>query len=122
VEILTPIIDLYTFLVYTIIMTLKSNKKIVVELSKETVKLIKRNQIPVNILEAAFVWVDKVESLGLERVRQEGGKGLHDEPVKGASDGKRSIRLNKAWRLYYTINEKGEVIVVTVERIDRHKY
>jgi toxin HigB-1 len=103
-------------------MTLKSSKQTVVELSKETEKLIKKNQIPVNILESAFVWVDKVESLGLEKVREEGGKGLHDEPVKGDSNGKRSIRLNKAWRLYYTVNENGEVIIVTVERIDKHKY
>lgn len=103
-------------------MTTKSIKQTVVELSKEMEKLIKKNQISANILESAFVWVDNVERFGLEKVREDGGKGLHDEPVKGDPNARRSIRLNKAWRLYYTVNENDEVIIVTIERIDKHKY
>lgn len=64
-------------------------------------------------------WAEDVEDRGLEEVRK--SSGYHDEPLKGALKGLRSIRLSKGYRAYYKI-VKDAVEFVRVERIDKHVY
>jgi toxin HigB-1 len=56
---------------------------------------------------------------GLEEVRKV--PGYHDEPLKGALKGQRSIRLSRGYRAYYRI--VGESIeFVRVEGVNKHEY
>lgn len=79
------------------------------------------SKAPVEIIEAVQKWVYSIEEIGIEETRKIGGKGLHDEPLKGELKSFRSIRLNRAWRLYYSIIN-GEPRIVNIERIDKHEY
>ncbi len=64
-------------------------------------------------------WVEDVEDRGIEEVRKI--PGYHDEPLKGALKGQRSIRLSKGYRAYYRI-VRGRVEFISVERVDKHVY
>jgi proteic killer suppression protein len=64
-------------------------------------------------------WIEDVEDRGLEEVRKI--PGYHDEPLKGALKGLRSIRLSKGYRAYYEI-VKDTVEFVRVEGVDKHVY
>lgn len=64
-------------------------------------------------------WVEDVEDRGLEEIRKI--PGYHDEPLKGALKGLRSIRLSKGYRAYYKI-VKDAVEFVRVEGVDKHAY
>lgn len=90
-----------------------------VHLSKLATKQIQR--APHIIKETILRWVDSVERFGLRETRRLGGKGLHDEPLGGKLEGVRSIRLSRSWRLYYT-ETKNEITLVTIIRVDHHKY
>lgn len=90
-----------------------------VELSKQAIKQI--NKAPKEIVESITVWVSMLETIGLDKTRKFGGKGLNDESLKGKLRGLRSIRLNKAWRLYYR-EERDQLIIVTVVAVDKHEY
>lgn len=76
---------------------------------------------PVEIVVSIQKWVYSIEKIGLEATRKIGGKGLHDEPLRGELSGMRSIRLNRSWRLYYK-SIKGTPRIVSIERVDKHKY
>jgi len=78
-------------------------------------------KIPFELIEVIQKWILTVETIGIENTRKQGGKGLHDEPLKGELKGLRSIRLNRSWRLYYKEIE-GIPKIVSIERIDKHKY
>ena len=64
-------------------------------------------------------WVEDIEERGLEEVRKI--PGYHDEPLRGALKGLRTIRLSRGYRAYYRIID-GQVKFVNVERIDKHEY
>ena len=89
----------------------------VVVLSAEAKKNLR--SVPQHIAVKLQDWVEDVEDRGLEDVRKV--PGYHDEPLKGAMKGFRSIRLSKAYRAYYRI-VKGSVEFVRVERVDKHVY
>jgi proteic killer suppression protein len=78
-------------------------------------------KIPYDIVEVIQKWIITVETIGIENTRIQGGRGLHDEPLKGELKGLRSIRLNHSWRLYYK-EKNGSPKIISVERIDKHKY
>lgn len=90
-----------------------------VHLSKLAIKQIKK--APIYIKEAILKWVDSVERFGLRETRYFSGNGLHDEPLSGKLKGLRSVRLSRSWQLYYT-EENNDVCLVTVIRVDHHKY
>lgn len=75
--------------------------------------------LPKHIATKFLAWVDDVEDRGLEEARKVPGR--HDEPLKGARAGQRSIRLNDSYRAIYVIR-KDEVEFVSVEEITNHKY
>lgn len=76
---------------------------------------------PKVIQDAVSEWIRSVYEIGLEATRVQGGRSLHDEPLKGKLNGIRTIRLNRSWRLYYSI-EKGHLTVVLILRVDKHRY
>lgn len=90
-----------------------------VHLSKLAVKQIQK--APLIIKETILKWVDSVERFGLRETRRLGAKGLHDEPLSGKLEGVRSIRLSRSWRFYY-VEVQSEITLVTITRVDRHKY
>lgn len=75
---------------------------------------------PGHIQRKFATWVQTVELLGLERVRQI--PGYHDEPLKGPRTGQRSIRLNKAYRAIYRVKKDGSVEFASVEEVHHHEY
>ena len=78
-------------------------------------------KMPQDLIEVIQKWILTVETIGIENTRKQGGKGLHDEPLKGELKGLRSIRLNRAWRLYYK-EIKGIPKILSIERVDKHEY
>jgi len=76
--------------------------------------------VPVHIADKFFKWKMDVQGMGIQEVRKV--TGYHDEPVKGSEIGRRSVRLNQAWRLFYVESETGEFYVIAVEEINHHEY
>ena len=66
-----------------------------------------------------MIWVEAVEQDGLEEVRKI--PGYHDEPLKGDRAGQRSIRLSRAYRAIYEI-EQDVAQFVSVEEVSKHDY
>ena len=77
-------------------------------------------KLPFYIKQAVAVWVASVEEDGLRAVRRL--SGYHDEPLKGKRKGQRSVRLNKAYRLIYEVNDKGEITILTILEVNKHEY
>lgn len=48
--------------------------------------------------------------------------GYHDEPLKGTRTGQRSIRLSKAYRAIYEIDQEGKIEIVKVLEVNKHDY
>ena len=89
----------------------------IVELSSLVKKQLRK--LPLHIVVSFQNWVEDVETRGLEEVRKI--PGYHDEPLRGALKGLRSIRLSRGYRAYYQVID-GAVKFVNVERIDKHEY
>ncbi len=87
-----------------------------IELSKTAQKQI--SKAPKYVKASFDQWIWSVTEIGWLSTCKQGGKGLHDEALKGALEGKRSIRLSKAWRLIYSI-ENGHIRVLSVTK---HEY
>jgi toxin HigB-1 len=75
--------------------------------------------VPTHVALKLQDWVEDVEERGIEAVRRI--PGYHDEPLKGALRGQRSIRLTKAYRAYYCV-VKDAVEFLRVEGVDKHVY
>jgi proteic killer suppression protein len=61
-----------------------------------------------------------VGAQGLEEARKVPGD--HDEPLKGARHGQRSIRLSKAYRAVYTLRADSAGVVAVIEEVSKHGY
>lgn len=90
-----------------------------VRLNPTVARDIDRGRIPVQVATKLQIWIDDVQDRGLEEVRKT--PGYHDEPLKGARAGQRSIRLNKTWRAIYEVHG-GVARFVQVEEVTPHKY
>lgn len=77
-------------------------------------------KIPKLILDPLDYWIRSVERLGLREVRKI--PGYHDEPLVGDRRGQRSIRLNRAYRAIYVLTVNGEIEIVEIIEINKHKY
>jgi toxin HigB-1 len=75
--------------------------------------------VPTHVALKLQDWVEDVEERGIEAVRKV--PGYHDEPLKGALKGQRSIRLSKAYRAYYRVM-RDAVEFLRVEGVDKHVY
>jgi len=78
------------------------------------------SKLPSHIREMALVWADIIKNDGILEMRRV--PGYHDEPLKGDRRGQRSSRLNRAYRVIYTEDEKGEVIIISVLEVNKHDY
>jgi proteic killer suppression protein len=66
-------------------------------------------------------WVTYLTEVGYEETQKV--KGFHDEPLKGLREGQRSVRLNRAYRVFYqVIAETQEVIILNILEINKHEY
>lgn len=75
--------------------------------------------VPRHVAIKLGAWVADVADRGLEEVRKV--PGFHDEPLKGSRAGQRSIRLSRAYRAIYVINNDGAEFV-SVEEVSKHGY
>jgi len=89
----------------------------IIELSKKTKKQLQK--LPKSILSSFASWVLNVEMIGIEETRKI--PGYHDELLKSPREGQRSVRLNRAYRVFYTVHENSIRIVHIIE-INKHKY
>lgn len=77
-------------------------------------------RVPERVQRKLHAWIDVVRAQGLESVRRI--PGFHDEPLKGYRFGQRSIRLNKAYRAIYEIEEQRTVRVIEIKEVTKHDY
>jgi len=102
----------FTFPVYTEIMVIRR-----VEITRRAAKQLRK--LPRHIVNNLIIWVTAVEHDGLDEVRKV--PGYHDEPLKGARFGQRSIRLSHAYRAIYEI--KGDTArFASVAEVSKHDY
>lgn len=77
-------------------------------------------KIPTPVRRKLALWVQAVHDEGLENVRKI--PGYHDEPLKGARKGQRSVRLSQAYRAIYEVEHDGTVEFLSVEEVNKHDY
>lgn len=86
--------------------------------TKRVLKDIKR--APVEVVYSYQTWAELIENHGVSVLRK--FHGYNDEALKGEWKGYRSSRLNKQWRVIYSLDSQGSVQIVTVERVTAHDY
>lgn len=77
-------------------------------------------RVPAHVKEKLQAWAGAVATFGLDEIRKI--PGYHDEPLRGARKGQRSIRLSRQWRAIYVIARDGTLEFVSVEEVTPHKY
>jgi toxin HigB-1 len=77
-------------------------------------------RIPSYIVRKLQAWIDNIEHHGLNEVRKL--PGYRDESLKGKRSGQRSIRLSKAYRAIYMVDQDGRVEVAKVLEVNKHDY
>ena len=77
-------------------------------------------QCPIHIVRKFMAWVEAVQLEGLESTRRL--PGFHDEALKGTWKGLRSVRLSRAYRAIYRIQDDGVIEFVLIETVSKHKY
>lgn len=76
-------------------------------------------KLPQNIKDSFQAWVKSVSEIGLADTNKVAG--YNTEHLTGKRKGQRSIRLNRAYRTIYTV-ENGEIQIVEVREINKHEY
>lgn len=87
-----------------------------ITMSRTFEKQIKR--VPSHIEEKVQSWIWSIQRKGLRKTQRM--PGLHDEPLQGKRWGQRSIRLNRAYRLIYTV--VTDEIHIEILEIHKHDY
>jgi proteic killer suppression protein len=77
-------------------------------------------KMPLHIVRKLQTWIDDIEDTGLSEVKKI--PGYHDEPLKGNRKGQRSIRLSKAYRAIYIIDQEGKIEIVKLLEVNKHDY
>jgi len=77
-------------------------------------------RVPAHIATKLAIWIEAVETDGLEEVRRI--PGYHDEPLRGQRSSQRSVRLNRAYRAIYVTATDGTIAFVSVEEVSKHDY
>ncbi|PIR22602.1 MAG: hypothetical protein COV44_07325 [Deltaproteobacteria bacterium CG11_big_fil_rev_8_21_14_0_20_45_16] len=78
------------------------------------------NKLPRYIQSSIQAWVASVEEEGVRKVRLL--KGYHDEPLRGKRRGERSVRLSRAYRLFYTEDEHESFLIIRILEVNKHDY
>lgn len=77
-------------------------------------------KLPKSILSSFHTWVQTVELDGIVKTRKI--PGYHDEPLKGDRSGQRSVRLNKAYRVIYEETKSGNLVLVSIQEVNKYEY
>ncbi len=77
-------------------------------------------KVPRHIVMKLAGWVLLVKTEGLFEARKI--PGYNDEALKGKRQEQRSIRLSKAYRAIYTVNEEQKIELVTIQEVSKHDY
>ncbi|MCH9756334.1 MAG: type II toxin-antitoxin system mRNA interferase toxin, RelE/StbE family [Gammaproteobacteria bacterium] len=85
-------------------------------------KKVKRDlrKLPLHVVRKLTAWVEAVSYEGLHEVRKT--PGFHDEPLKGVREGQRSIRLSRAYRAIYEIDEHNDIVKIEIVEVNKHEY
>lgn len=75
---------------------------------------------PKYIVRKLQAWIENIEHDGLNEVRKI--SGYHDEPLKGKRLGQRSIRLSKAYRAIYIIDQDNKIMLIKILEVHKHDY
>jgi proteic killer suppression protein len=89
-----------------------------VQLSKNAKKDLKT--LPQHVVVKLFGWIDNVKNHGIQLTRKI--PGYHDEPLHGDRQGQRSIRLTKAYRAIYEIDNSGDIHFIEIVGVNKHDY
>lgn len=77
-------------------------------------------KIPAMIAVKLYSWIEDIGHRGIAEVRKI--PGYHDEPLHGKRTGQRSIRLNKAYRAIYIIENDSFIRFVEILEVTKHEY
>jgi toxin HigB-1 len=94
---------------------MKLTNKVVFDKIKKDLK-----KLPDHILRKLQKWAEQVEMLGLWEIKKI--PGYHDEPLAGDRKGQRSIRLSKSYRAIYMEERDGNIELVLIIEVNKHKY
>jgi len=89
-----------------------------VRISKQAKKDLKK--IPWYLVLKLESWISAVGLCGLHEVRKI--NGYRDELLKGYRSGQRSIRLNKAYRAIYVVDNDESISFVEIIEVNKHEY
>ena len=89
-----------------------------VRISKQAKRNLKK--IPWYLVLKLESWVNAVGLHGLHEVRKV--SGYRDELLKGDRAGQRSIRLNKAYRAIYVVDNDESINFVEIIEVTKHEY
>ena len=78
------------------------------------------SKAPKEVLVSYETWARLIEEHGLAILRK--FKGYHDEKLSGDMKMFRSSRLNKKWRVIYSVDSGGAIQIVEVAKIIPHDY
>jgi proteic killer suppression protein len=94
---------------------MKLTNKVVFDKVKKDLK-----RLPDHILRKLQKWAEQVEMLGIWEIRKV--PGYHDEPLTGDRKGQRSIRLSKSYRAIYMDERDGNIELILIIEVNKHKY
>jgi proteic killer suppression protein len=89
-----------------------------VVVSKKALKEL--NRLPNYIVLKLPSWIEDIGECGLHNIQKI--PGFHDEPLKGNRKGQRSIRLSKAYRAIYVIDNFNMIHLIEVIEVNKHDY
>ena len=82
-------------------------------------------KLPEAIMDKLELWISRVLECGIREVREK-YKGYKDHPLKGERSDRRSVYLNKQWRVEYSESSADEggllVNLILIEEVHPHEY
>ena len=77
-------------------------------------------KLPKEIIIKLQYAVELMQKSGIESLRKI--NGYNDEKLSGERSGQRSFRLNRSWRAIYEENITGEITLIDIVEVNKHKY
>ena len=75
-------------------------------------------KLPLHIKRKLYDWIKSIDEVGIFETRNQ--RGFRDEHLKGKRSGQRSIRLSRAYRVIYELDELEKTVVVL--EVNKHEY
>ncbi len=74
-------------------------------------------RLPKHVRAKFYFWVSSIKMIGFYKLRE--SHGFHDEPLQGELRGKRSIRLNRSYRVVYIQTSQTSIQILSASK---HEY